>query len=95
MGEYDRNTRAALDKARRARRDRKLAELSGQDKALALDVLGSAGTNISKVTAGFYKTEQGSLAKWFRGRELVGFFVPRELTESFFVNFVQRDQITI
>ncbi len=83
MGEYDRNTRAALDKARRARRDRKLAELSGQDKALALDVLGSAGTNISKVTAGFYKTEQGSLAKWFRGRELVGFFVPRELTESF------------
>ena len=83
MGEYDRNTRAAIDQARRTERDRKLGKLSGQDKALALDILESRGENISKAVAQFYKNENLTPSQWFRGRGLVNFFVPEELTESF------------
>lgn len=88
MGEYDRNTRAAIDRARRAERDKKLGRMSGRDKALAQDIClplgsGTKGEAVSKAVDQFYKTEGLVPSKWFRDREILKFFVPDEFAESF------------
>lgn len=86
MGEYDRNTRAAIDRARKEKKEKQIGKLSGQDKVLALDLMGYSGIRgetVSKAVAQFYKNQGLTPSKWFRGRELLKVFVPEEFTESF------------
>ena len=85
MGEYDGNTRAAIDRARKTERDRRLGRMSGQDKELAVDLLGNGigGEAISGAVTRFYKAEELTPSQWFRGSGLLKFFVPEEFAESF------------
>ncbi len=85
MGEYDRNTREAIDRARKAERDRRLGRMSGRDKELAVDLLGNGigGKAISGAVTQFYKAEELTPSQWFGGSGLLKFFVPEEFAESF------------
>ena len=78
MGEYDRNTREAIDRARKAERDRRLGRMSGRDKELAVDLLGNGigGKAISGAVTQFYKAEELTPSQWFGESGLLKFFVP-------------------
>ncbi|MCI8662407.1 MAG: DUF4132 domain-containing protein [Hungatella sp.] len=86
MAEYDGNTRARLEKARREERFKRIGKLSGRDKALALELAGDYGVNgkeVSEAVNEFYRSEGLKPSAWFGGRDLVKVFVPEEYRESF------------
>ena len=84
MAEYDGNTRARLEKARREERFKCIGRLAGSDKDLALELAGDYGVNggnVSQAISEFYEGLKPSA--WFQGRDLLKIFVPEEYRSSF------------
>lgn len=87
MGEFDRNTRRVIADGRKKELERRIQKLSGNDRELALELVGQYGANgekVGRIAREFYAKKEKTPSQWFKQKGLLpGMGVHKGLLDAF------------